>query len=465
MSVSANASSFIRNLIPIQPIKEVVAKIGENSEGIQKAALLALGVTGICLTVGSVYITLSGKVVDRNVEKMDSESDLSRKVNQHAQKMGINPVDVYKSSSHEYEGTSAGGMTPIFSSAERAVGCNYRWSQPSIVLHENSLDFVVAHELGHIKGNHSLKTVGFSLASIGILGGVYALKYGNSLPLHFFATAIGTNAFASGLLHQYYELESDKESAHAISKRELAVGIRYFQKQVEQSKVRLKSFEIGGRLAKVWGRVLYCENGDRRSFVPEFPLLTQAHPPLSKRVFQLKEIFYSKNEVLPLTIEVKGAKPQTLDFNDEIIAKVREKIQQSNKESRLFDLERIVVYPEREKYQVEAWGVDQTPFFYSMNQEILDGIGPEEQQLNLLIDALIQASEICQMQCEMGVEELAELNDAPEKMNLLKERLGHLFPSGVDLNSLDTFVPTEPNEYKQNLEDGQSIVYLIAKSD
>lgn len=214
----------------------------------------------------------------------------------------------------------------------------YPFGPNSIVVSKTSSDFVIAHELSHLKLRHPLKRRVSKVADPILAICVYNLlrmKRGRIVSGVFGAlTYAFSSNFGRALLKRDQEKEADLMACAFLNKKEIAHGVHLLALQAyarRNLELNLLANAIDGTMPKT---LLWLDRA------------LSSHPSSSTRMEYIKEVYYSKSneEDIPIKLKITKYEKDTIrELTPEQSKKLNKLIQNSINENALLGIEVISI--------------------------------------------------------------------------------------------------------------------------
>lgn len=283
----------------------------------------------------------------RQPESPLADTDTTRMINQRAKEMNIRaPIKVYMN--RDRRAFASGEV--ILSSA--AI---------SLDIDDKNNEFVVLHELAHLKHHDALRRVTIDITSIAL-----SLLFLNTNKLGYGLLLLCTTAY-SFLQSCRAEERADQEAIQYCSYQGLAQGISFFENSRLTNKFRReKSIRNASTLMKPLQQLTTSEEGDI-NFILRYPFF-DVHPTDSKRIDAIKKALTARQNEAPLVTiywqDSANKCPAQIEIDG---MSLREIIMQSNKQENYVALDKIILKPYRKNANVEfyTFGEDKPWMYYN----------------------------------------------------------------------------------------------------
>lgn len=238
--------------------------------------LLASGVIPLIFSLNAVFPLRFHYQTDSTLLKNEKREFIENKIQEFASKLMLNKQVELLVIKDMWGGAQAQGIALLPGRIGIAL-------EPEIVnyMYETDLEFIIAHELSHIKKNDLLTM----FAIPGLMGVTTTLAINILFPssaAHHFKLAAGS--FAVSLISFVFFSRWREECADHLgfsmcSKAAQAEAGMFFE-EIRKSQIDYRNNPNCSFISKIWRKFLITEDGDYR--------LGVTHPPMKKRINYLK---------------------------------------------------------------------------------------------------------------------------------------------------------------------------------
>lgn len=274
------------------------------------------------------------------------------RINNTAKSMGIVPH------------VSCFNMGKALPSSAMACGANFSWSHPTLLCNSTKPSFGnCAHELVHIKKNHSL--IAETLSTAAMLGTAICSPSLTMTGVAMAVTYLGTN-----LLYRQFEKEADLGGCVYNTAEEISESVRKLGADVWMLKVERELLPTRPFFSRCLGYLRATSSGNYLLPLDLTMGLIDDHPPLTTRIQYLKEEYYKKPlQAVSITVS-NDARP--IRMHPKVSAIVREMIKASKKEDCLIGASHIVLHPNQSEDNLE--------FCFSKDRSVTYNVSTENVQ-------------------------------------------------------------------------------------